>query len=254
MISRILKITSQTTAMRLTIVLVAVVSAYFTPRADANTSSVDPYMEEESQVVSMDTVWVKEPAVGDYFITCPVSPLDILTQDMREKLVNLKVSGEESKVLNSVYTLSELDTLTTDYMKITLTDVSTLTINKFVKKKETILMTVYTIGGEGRAADSDIEFYDSHWHPLKTKDLWETPEIEDFLEKGTDDKVDLKHIAQLIPFPTFQLIPSPDGKSVAVTLTVGVFLSEEAKEELKPYLVRDREWVWDGKKFKNKQK
>ncbi len=216
--------------------------------ADADTLSTGPEVVEV--VADPDTVWVDESSVGYLFESCPLSPLDILKKPMRQALVQRVLKGEEPGVLNSVYTVSEIDSLTDNYLKLKLTDVSTLTINKFTLKKKPVLMTVYTIGGKGRASDSDIEFFDDQWQPLETKKLFETPKVEDFLEVTKSDKKELKRIAELVPFPTFELTPAPDAKTITVSLTVGVFLSEEAKEELKPYVVPERVWVWAGKKFK----
>lgn len=216
-----------TTVMRLATVLVAVVTAFLPLKA-------------------------ADVTVDSLFVTSPLKVLDILPREARASATaNYRAGKPETSIFNRLYSLSEIDSLTDNYLKITLTDASDLTINLIEDRKhQPVVVTVYTVGAPGVAKDSDIEFYDAEWKPLERKKLWEPPKVKDFFAKPKDDRVDLKKIEELIPFPTYTLEVSSDGLTVTGRLTVDTYLSEEAKTEIKPYLVPSRTWRWDGKKYK----
>ncbi|MBD5283145.1 MAG: DUF3256 family protein [Bacteroides sp.] len=241
-----------TTAMRLAGVLVAVVAAFLPLHLMAG-----PEGENASeQVVEalpdsvMTSVSVVSP-LDSLFVSSPISVLEILPPASRAAMIERSHAGQSATALSTLYSVSVLDTLEPDYLKLKLTEASELTLNLTEDhKKQPLLVVVYTVGAEGISKDSDIEFYDGEWNQLPKEKFWEMPEIKDFLTARKGEKVDLKKVAELVPFPTYILTVSPDARTITGSLTVDTYLSEEAKEELKPYLVPSRTWRWDGKKYK----
>lgn len=220
------------TATRVLMVLAAVVCA------------LPPECAAQTQTSPMDSI----------FLGMTVSPAEILTRSQREELLaNWNEGKRPANVLNSVYAVSELEVLGEAYLNMTLTPVSRLSLNLLSddkKKDEKIVVAVYTVGTDSTAPDSDISFYTTSWTPLKTDKFWKTPEVKDFLSKNGDRKADLKKIEKLVPFPTFELTVSPDGMTVSGKMTVGKYLSEEDRTALAPYLVPERIWKWDGRKYR----
>lgn len=234
-----------TTALRFKYILAAVVCAL--------TFSFSPSAYADEPVAASDTAWISvNPGLEEMFLNMTVSAADLLPLPARETLINHWTDGKRpAEVFNSYNTVSSLDTLSENYLRLSLTKVSDLTLNRlFNKKKETVLVLIYTVGDDGTAPDSEISFYDKDWNQFETKKLWEAPEAKDFLMKDKDGKGDLKKIETLIPFPTFEFTSSADGKIITGRMTVGEYLSEESKKEIAPYLVQTRKWEWDGEKYR----
>lgn len=231
----------KTTVARLLMALVAVVAAFEIPVSAR---------ENELEIVESSADSTLSVSVGSLFVSSPLSVLDLLRPEMRQSLVTHRADGSKAAVVNNLYSMSTMEVLTDNYLKVRLTDASTLTLNLIEEKgKSPVIVAVYTIGGPERASDSDISFYDTDWKTLKKEKMWYQPKISDFLSKEADPTSDLKKVGKLVPFPTYELTVSEDGRTVTGNLTVGKYMSEEAETELRPYVVGKRVWRWDGKKY-----
>ncbi len=72
--------------------------------------------------------------------------------------------------------------------------------------------------------------------------------MEDFLVPGMTGK-EREELLSLVPFPTVEYRFSPEGTDLRARLTVDRFMSREDYARLKPHLVAERVFRWNGKKY-----
>ena len=188
---------------------------------------------------------------SNVFVDMPAQTLDLLSTSSRLDLLDYYAADSIADVVNSMEGLSHLIPPVTDnYLKVQVTPVTSLTIKILPYGKGNIAATVYTIGDSLQAADTEIRFYDEKMVELdrsKFIKLLTTPDFFNF--KGVDSET-RKALLDLVPFPTVEYILEPEGNRLQAHLTSGEFLGKETLEKIGPYLVRDRYFNWDGKKFK----
>jgi len=183
-------------------------------------------------------------------VRMPAETLDLLTTTMRLDLLDYYRADSIYRVPNTMNNLSYLHRpLTSDYLKVQVTPVTTLTIKIFPFRKTRIAVTSYTIGDSLQATDSDIRFYDSDMHELKRDKFIKLASTEDFLRLDGIDHKTRKELTDMIPFPTVEYTLYPDSGELHARLTSGEFLGKETLDKITPYLRRDRVYAWTGSKF-----
>ncbi len=191
---------------------------------------------------------------SDVLVHMPVETLDLLSTTMRLDLLDYYRADSIYRVPNTMGELSHLHRpLTSDYLKVQVTPVTTLTIKVLPYRKARIAVTSYTIGDSLQAADSDIRFFDSDMHELKRDKFIKPASIEDFLNLEGVDRKKREELLELIPFPTIEYTLDPDSGTLHARLTSGEFLGKETLDKITPYLMREREYAWTGSKFKMKK-
>lgn len=217
--------------------------------------------EAQTSTEKSDYVIVEEPYnLRDAFLNIPDHYLDLLDRDMRSELLKKYEKDSVAQVTNTMYGLSRIiPPVTSDYLNVQITPVTTFTLKLLKYKGKPIAMTIYTIGDTLQASDSDVKFFEFITDDyLRVKEMKELKR-EKFLPlvstpaffnlKDLDSKA-RKEILQDIPFPTVEYIVSPDSDVLTERLTVGEFLSKEVLERITPYIVREHKLVWNGKNFK----
>lgn len=190
---------------------------------------------------------------GRAFLELKPGVLDLLDTDSREYL--LSEFGKDSLDLcfNSMRSISTLDAYTPDYIKLQLTDVSSLEIKILKSKKEgDLVMTVYTTGGEGETQDSELNFYDSSMRQLPTEKYFKVPKLEDFFDlKGFKTKK--KEIEGMLPFYTIRFEANPSNSDISAKLTLGDILTVEDQKIIELLMKPDVIFQWNGKEYKMKK-
>ena len=186
------------------------------------------------------------------FRQMPSATLDLLTPSMRLDLVDYYRADSIYRVQNALEGLSYLHRpLTDSYLKVQITPVTTLTIRILpAKRGRPIAATVYTIGDSLQSADSDLRFYDERMTELKRSKFIPDTRVEDFFNFGKMKREERKQLLDLVPFPTVEFTLSPDSTDLTATLTAEGFLSKEAYDRLKPYLIPTRTYRWNGGKYR----
>lgn len=188
---------------------------------------------------------------SDAFVKLPASTLDLLTTSMRKDLLDYYRNDSIYRVRNAMQGLSYLERPVTDqYLKVHLTHVTTLTMRLLPSKKGPVVMSIYTVGDSIQAHDSEIDFFDSSMTPLKRDKLIKLASTEDFLDTKGLDRHQRDELRGLVPFPTVEYSIGETGDTLTARLTVGEFIGKEAMEKLKPHLISERKYLWDGSKFK----
>lgn len=187
-------------------------------------------------------------SVRDMFVNLPLKTLDILSKSTRLDMLDYYDVDSIYKAPNGMEGLSELVKVTPDYLDVKITPVTEMQILMLRDKKNLACVVLYTIGGEGQAADTDVTFISNKFQELPRKQYLEYPDILDFF--NIPDKQVRDRIEELIPFPTIEFTASPDSSTLTARLTVGQYMGKENYEYIKKYMKPELKFVWDGKRYK----
>lgn len=241
---------------RYLLIFVFLVSASTT--AFAQIEQVDP--EEFSSYdidtgIGVDSLRVMYPGIpaAVLFAALPDTVVPLLRQHERLDMIDYAVAGRKQPIKNKLSGMSQLDTLSSAYIKVNLTDVSTLQGAVYGDGRGKMLNVVsYTIAPPYVAADSELFFYYADMKPVKADKVIKLPSVADFISsKGKD--VNKDELVALVPFPTITYTLDPYAGTIVATLTVRDAMSNESfdmlKEHLKPQIV----YRWTGKKFQQEK-
>ncbi len=184
------------------------------------------------------------------FVKLPLGTLDLLRRSTRLDMLDYFDADSIWQAPNAMEGSSHLIDVTPDYLKASITDVSTLTVRTLPSPAGTIVMTLYTVGTPEEGPDTEIRFFDAAMNPLETRKFISTPEVKDFLDipKG----VNRKEIESLIPFPTVEWSVAKESPTLTGRMTLGNHLPLESSETVSKYLRPALTWTWNGKKFSHK--
>lgn len=203
--------------------------------------------------------------VAKAFSLIPDADLDILTKDMRNEMTIYMENDSIYRIRNIYGGLSWIEEMNEDYLRVHLTDVSTLQIKAlpYDKKGINLIMTIYTIAGEPETADSTIGFYnllnpdsaEAMLTALPANKFFRLPDPKDFYDikagnlKDGKRKLTMGEIMEEMPFHTVDYTISPKGTDLCGRLTISNYLTMEARKRLEPYIRPELHWIWDGKHF-----
>lgn len=176
--------------------------------------------------------------------------LEILPSSARLDMLDYWDVDSIYKVTNAMNGLSWLEKVTPDYLKVRISPVSTLEFKLLNSKKQQLVMTLYTIGDEIQAQDSQVKFYNEELVELPTSDYFEMPKVKDFFEIPKGSVTKMKEIEAMIPFPTVCITAFPDNDNLQARLTVEQYINQDdwniAKLFVKPYIMLE----WKKDKYK----
>ena len=184
------------------------------------------------------------------FETIQTSALEILSPSTRLDMLDYWDVDSVYKASNVMEGLSWLEKVTPDYLKVRITSVSTFEIKILPDKNKKIILTIYTVGDDLQAQDSELKFYDEELHLLDTTKHIVMPQVKDFFEIPKGSATKMKEIEDMIPFPTMAFSANPDNDDLEVRLTVEKFINQDdwniAKLFVKPYVTLH----WKKDKYK----
>lgn len=183
------------------------------------------------------------------------SALEILPVTTRLDMLDYWDVDSVYNALNAMEGLSRLEEVKSDYLKVSVTPVSNLEIKILPDKKSKIVMTVYTVGDDVQAQDSQIKFYDESLQEIPSEKYFEMPRVRDFFDIPKGSATKMKEIEDMIPFPTIAFSAFPGSNNLQARLTVEKYINEDdwniAKLFVKPYIT----YIWEKGKLKiEKQK
>lgn len=184
---------------------------------------------------------------SEVFVNLPLKTLDILSKSKRMDMLDYYAVDSIYKAPNGMEGLSELVKVTPDFLEVKITPVTAMQIVMLRSGKGPASMVLYTIGGEGQAADTDVAFFDMDMQELPRKKYLEYPDITDFF--NIPDKDVKERIEELVPFPTIEVAASPGTTDVIARLTVGEFMGRENYDYIKKYLKPELRFRWNGKRY-----
>lgn len=187
---------------------------------------------------------------SDVFVNLPLKTLEIIDRSRRLDMLDYYAADSIYKAPNGMEGYSELVKVTPDFLEVQITPVTEMQILILpkIREKEAAAVVLYTINGEGQAADTDVSFFDTSLKELPRKKYLEYPEILDFFD--VPDKETRDRIEELVPFPTIEFRAVPGSTDLTATLTVGEFLGRENYDFIKKYMKKELIFRYDGKKYK----
>ena len=194
-------------------------------------------------VVSTDSITARRA-----FVEMPATVLDLLSKSSRLDMLDFFDVDSIYRAVNALEGFSYLEKVTPDYLKVVVTPVSTLQFKILKDKKgNELVMTIYTVGGDSDAKDSDIRFFNAELEELDRSKLLKLPLLKDYFDIPRGDKTALNEIEQLVPFSTVEFEAAPASNIVTGKLTVGNFMSQEDYGIVRRYERPGISLVWDGK-------
>ena len=181
------------------------------------------------------------------FADVPLEVLDMLRPSTRLDMLDYYNQADSIlTVKDALSGQSRLEQLTPDYLKVSITPVSTLEIKILNTGKKQIVMTLYTVGGDGIAKDTDIRFFDSQLRPLDKSKFIKAPTLADFFNlKGSD--LTKTELGEKIPFAAVAYSSGPGDAPLTAELTTLDVISEEDRELLTPLMSTTLSAIWKGR-------
>lgn len=178
------------------------------------------------------------------------SALELLPVSTRLDMLDYWDVDSIYKASNVMEGLSWLENVSENFLKVRITNVSELEIKILPDKKSKIVMTVYTVGDEVQAQDSEIVFYDENLVELPLSKHLEMPQVKDFFEipKGSDTK--MKEIEEMIPFPTIAFSANAENDNLEARLTVEKYMNEDDWNIVKLFAKPSIQLEWKKEKYK----
>lgn len=173
--------------------------------------------------------------------------LELLRQTSRLDMLDYWDVDSVYVVKNAMNGASYLQEMTPDYLKVSVTPVSSFEIKLLPVKEGQIIMTIYTVGGERQASDSQIDFYDSKLRHLDSKRYYSAPDLKYFFNIPKGSETSMKELREMIPFPTVEYSASPDTDNLTAKLTAGEYMNVDDRNIMQLFLRPEIVMQWKGK-------
>ncbi|MBD5369667.1 MAG: DUF3256 family protein [Bacteroides sp.] len=227
--------------IRILILLSALLTGWASDAAPASAAS-------KKAVTAVDTI-----TAAGAFLRIPDQDLDIILPGARRDMVDYMEADSIRKTRNIYGGLSWIEDMTPGYMKVHLTDVSSLQVKILPLGKDPagMVMTIYTVSdGEGTGADSALKFYTPAMQELKLEKHFHTPDPKAFYRIPKDAPVTLKELEETVPFYTMEFTTGPSTTTLKGRVTADDHLTDEERRRIAPYRVADLLWIWDGRRYR----
>jgi hypothetical protein len=167
----------------------------------------------------------------EIFIAMPDSIEPLLSKNNRMDMIDFMDNHMEARVTNRLDGQSVMDTLTADYVKVSLTSNAVMEMKLYEKGKDKVLLMVHTVGGPAKG--SELLFFTPEWKPLKAQlklPSFRTYEVNP-RESLTAEQIEL--LDGLADMELVEMTLSPSNSLLTLTPSIGI-LSKEDQEKVKP--------------------
>lgn len=183
---------------------------------------------------------------SEVFRKIPLEVLDMIRPSTRLDMLDYCSQADSLlTVADALGGSSRFEQVTDDYLKVSVTPVSTLEIKLLPYKKGQIVMTLYTTGGEGMAKDTEVSFFDADLKPLPKEKFIKTPDMKRFFSLKKSD-ITGKELEEMIPFEAVEFTTGPGDSPLTATFTTLSILPQETREMLSPQLIPVLTSPWTG--------
>ena len=197
----------------------------------------------------------EELTASKVFAEIPIEVLDMLRPSTRLDMLDY-YSHADSLVMatDALGGKSQLQQVAPDYLKLSVTPVSTLEIKILPSKKGSVVMTLYTVSDissqPSGASDTRVQFFDSNLKPLDSKKFLKAPSLKDFFNLK-DSGIKESDLTEKIPFDAIAYTTGPGSAPLTATFTTLSTLSQEDRDLLTPLLIPTLTADWNQSyKFK----
>ena len=205
---------------------------------------------------SLFTLHMFAQNMSEVFLSMPDTLLPLLTERNRHDMIDFYGNHMEAKVRNRLNDYVRLDTLTDDYLHLTLSKVGVAEM-KLLQTLDsmTIVCLIRTVAAPAR--DSQVEFYDTHWARL----YWlhfpspdagsffnSTPSAAPEVTEGTAISDSLSFVQRSIDdLRLVEITASPD--SPVFTLHIATDQLDKDEKRLARRFVHPLRYRWTGSDF-----
>ena len=185
--------------------------------------------------------------IADVFTSMPDSIYPLLTAKNRKDMVDFYNNKMEAKVRNRLNDYAQLDTLTDQYLRLTLSRSGTAQMRLLqTTDSVSIICLVQTVTTPLR--DSHVSFYNPQWQRLHWLQL-PMPETADFFSEAPDSVAQDMLFAQrsIDDLRLVDIAVSPDEPVFTLSLSIDE-LAQEEKKVARRY-VRPVRYRWTGSQF-----
>lgn len=192
--------------------------------------------------------------IADVFTSMPDSIFPLLTVKNRSDMVDFYKNKMEAKVRNRLNSYARMDTLTDDYLRLTLSGASEAEMKLLQTEDSTeIICLIRSITAP--VGDSQIQFFDKDWQRLEWVDAPLPATGEYFGEAVADSaaeetKVTLADVQRSIDDLRFVRIATGPGAPV-FTFTLSVDELNRDEKKLARRHLRTLRYRWTGGRFVN---
>ncbi len=205
----------------------------------------------EKMAVAGDTL-----TVCDVFTQFPDSYLSIIPRATRLDMMDYLKADSLIHVRNVYKGESWVIAHSPGYLKVHITNVSTLQIKQlYDKKKGNVFMAIYTVSGDGVVADSQVLFFNDEMKQVETSKYFRLPDPKIFWEthrdnpKDKESRKEKEDLEQAVPFYAIEYSVSPENDILTGRIASISFLSEEMKAKIMPLLRKEITWNWNGRRY-----
>lgn len=194
------------------------------------------------------------PAEGDkeftavkVFAEAPLEVIDMLRPSTRLDMLDYYTQADSLVIVsNALGGESRILEVAPDYMKVSVTPVSTLEIKILPYGKGNVVMTLYTVGDDSMATDTEVRFFDSLLNQLDASKFLKAPALVDFFSlKGSN--MSEKELKEKIPYMAVEYSAGPGETPLTATLTTLRVVAEEDRDLLSPKLIASLSSDWKGR-------
>lgn len=185
------------------------------------------------------------------FVSMPDSVAPLLTAVNRADCVDFLDSNMKAEVKNRFGKISELKTLTDDYLFMQTTEHSSMEM-KLLPMNDTVRVICAVFTACGPACDSRICFYDTQWQELDADDFVRIPSADAFYlpqdaSTDADAYADARNKADMT---LIKATLSPDDTNLTFVYTTPDYLGKEEREKVEGWLKKEPlVYQWDKKRF-----
>lgn len=186
-------------------------------------------------------------SMKDLLVSMPDSLVPFLDKNLRLEFAELQEMGVKAEVQNLLGDTSVMDTLTTDFLQLRTSSVSTLQMKRLpVAGGDSILCVVTTFAGPEK--ESELNLYTQNWKPLPSGIDLQSQAMSLVQKPDTMSEerfVELKRMIE--PRMVYALLLQHED-AIVVRLSLPL-LSEEEKKQVNAIKMQ-RKFNWGGRTFK----
>ena len=194
---------------------------------------------------------VKAQEMDALFVSMPDQNIPQLENAWRKDLIDLYKSGKEARLKNTMNGFSSLDSLTSDYLFLQVTERSAVEMKLLPLVNNTkVICMIRTVNGP--VADSRIEFFTTDWQPLAVSDLFTPVDPDWFIKEDTDKNSNaFQDAVSRLDMNLIRYNLSPDNLTLTATYTTPLYLSKEDRKMVTPFIKESpKVYTWEKYHFK----
>ncbi len=192
--------------------------------------------------------WVDASAVSnasDAFKSAPEGIFPTIGSSLRLDMLDYYNGGYDNFVQNDFNEPVRIDSLTDDYIKVRVSDNSSVELTLMpLSAKDTAVVVITTLNVPATA--SFVKVYHGDW--VEYSDVLPMYKLTDWFTPQSPDRMD--DIENLVPFIIARLTIDPATRTLTATNTLSEYFTPEDYAKLQPLMRPALKYQWKGKKFR----